>query len=515
MTVDLGTLAGRPVIVGAGLAGLVTALELAPTPCVLVTGGALGVDCASDWAQGGLAAAVGPDDSIAAHVADSLAAGAGLCDAEVTRSIVDAGPSVVDFLRELGARFDTSRHGTLDLGLEGAHSRRRIVHAAGDGSGHEITRAAVEAVRSAGHVTVLEHTLARRILTRDGVTGIVLLTTEGAHTLRTGYVVLATGGAGALFTHTTNPSGSWGSGLALGLRAGAAVRDLEMVQFHPTALDVSLDPMPLVSEAVRGEGAHLVDDRGERVLADDLAPRDVVSRAVWARLDAGRRVFLDTPSAFGDSFARHFPTITAKCAAVGLDPAVDPLPVRPAAHYHMGGLLTDARGRTTVHGLWAVGEVASTGLHGANRLASNSLLEAVAVGREVARDVRALAPTTPALALVGSRQPHSGGAFGEPLPVWPGRPTQQDRLTLERRCGVLRDEARLDEAIDLLRPGAQARDARLVALLVAWSAYGRTESRGGHHRTDHPRCGAGGHTVFTLDEALAAIDDRHSRMRSA
>ena len=532
---DLRGLAHRPVIVGAGLAGLVTALELAPTPCVLVTGGALGVDCASDWAQGGLAAAVGPDDNAGLHLSDTLAAGAGLCDPEASRRIVDDGPDVVAFLQGLGARFDTRPDASLALGLEGAHSRHRIVHARGDGSGHEITRAAVAAVRAAAHVTVLEHTLARRILVRDGrVAGLVVQATHGTDTrtttLRTGSVVLATGGAGALYAHTTNPRGSWGSGLALGLRAGAAARDLEMVQFHPSALDVGTDPMPLVSEAVRGEGAHLVDERGTRLLADDLAPRDVVSRGVWAALEEGRGVFLNTPTALGASFARRFPTIAAACAQAGLDPSTQPLPVRPAAHYHMGGLVTDESGRTSVPGLWAVGEVASTGLHGANRLASNSLLEAVAVGRRVGRDVGS--EGSPSLSLVratGDGVDRATGPSGAPRPsaheglppsdpdptAWVCGPTAEDRAVLERCVGVLRDEARLAEAITALRPGAEDHDARLVALLIAWSAYRRTESRGGHHRTDHPRPGRGGHTVLTLDQALAEIDGRHATSRSA
>ena len=535
---ELRELGGRPVIIGAGLAGMIAALDLAPTPCVLVTGGEVGIDCASDWAQGGLAAAVGPDDDVERHVADTLAAGAGLCDEDAVRRIVAAAPAVVEHLVALGARFDRHPDGTLRLGLEGAHSRNRIVHADGDGSGHEITRAVVEAVRRANHITVLERTFARRVLTAAvpepfsqpaPVVGIELATAYGPLALPTPAVVLATGGAGALFAHTTNPRGSWGSGLALGLRAGAAVRDLEMVQFHPTALDVGLDPMPLVSEAVRGEGAHLVDDLGRRVIEDDLAARDVVSRAVWARLEKGRRVFLDTPTALGAAFHEEFPTITAKCAAAGLDPAVDLLPIRPAAHYHMGGLLVDARNRTTVPGLWAIGEVASTGLQGANRLASNSLLEAVVTGREAAADVRRTTASAHAARRPGTADAHTPlprPATAHNLPVWrrdtneagperPSGPTAADRATLERACGVLRDEQRLLAAVRELRPEAEDHDPRLIALLMAWSAYRRAESRGGHFRTDHPRAGAPDHIVLTLAEALAEIDGRTQTTRSA
>ncbi|MCA0437495.1 MAG: L-aspartate oxidase [Austwickia sp.] len=520
----LATLAGRPVVVGAGLAGMVAALDLAPIPCVLVTGGALGVDCASDWAQGGLAAAVGPDDDVDMHVADTLAAGAGLCDEDAVRRIVAAAPAVVEHLVALGARFDRYDDGTLRLGLEGAHSRHRIVHADGDGSGHEITRAVADAVRAADHVTVLEHTVARRLRTADDAPGapivaIELATAAGTTILPTDAVILATGGAGALFAHTTNPRGSWGSGLALGLRAGATARDLEMVQFHPTALAVGGElgaPMPLVSEAVRGEGAHLVDDLGRRVIDDDLAPRDVVSRAVWARLDAGRRVYLDTPRALGTAFHAEFPTITAKCAAAGLDPATDLLPVRPAAHYHMGGLVVDADARTTVPGLWAVGEVASTGLHGANRLASNSLLEAVVTGRAAAAQVRGMAvPATASTTAHDQAVWHHGAkraghdrsrAQATPAATAGQAPRPADRALLDRTCGVLRDEVRLTEAVRTLRPGAQDDNPRLLALLVAWSALLRTESRGGHTRTDHPRAAAPRHQDLTLVDALAQID---------
>lgn len=544
-------LSGRPVIVGAGLAGLMTALELAPTPCVLVTGGRLGVECASDWAQGGLAAAVGPDDDPELHALDTIGAGAGLCDPAVVRRITAAGPDAVRRLLALGARLDT-QDGSLRLGLEGAHSRRRIVHSDGDGTGHELTRAAVEAVRRTPSITVLEDTFAVALVTgtsrptkdhdrpdgteNDPITGIVVVgrtddstcpSTSAPLTLETHQVVLATGGLGALFSHTTNPRGSRGSGLALGLRAGAQVRDLEMVQFHPTALDVGLDPMPLVSEAVRGEGAHLVNDLGERVLADDLSPRDVVSRAVWSQLTAGRDVYLDARNAIGEQFPHHFPTVTAACRAAGIDPVTDLIPIRPAAHYHMGGLTVDGECRTTVPGLWAVGEVSSTGLHGANRLASNSLLEAVvcagwaaaSVDRSVRQRVRQDGQH-PAVTLTSARPLEAATATTAAVPQtsragWSEETRSSTRRTLSFAAGVLRDRGTLTRGLRELRDGAGRDDARLVSLLICYAARLRAESRGGHTRTDYPAQGQPVHITFTLDQALADIDGRAHAERSA
>ncbi len=531
--------AGRPVVVGSGLAGLLTALELAPLRPVLVTAGDLGIDCASDWAQGGLAAAVGPDDDVGLHAADTLAAGAGLCDPAAVRAITAAGPQAVQRLLSLGARLDRNVDGTLSLGLEGAHSRHRIVHAAGDGSGHELTRVAVEAVLAEPAVTVLTHARVLRLRTgadrsRRGVHGVILATADGLREIVTPHVVLATGGAGSLFRFTTNPQGARGAGLALGLRAGAAVRDLEFVQFHPTALDVDLDPMPLVSEAVRGHGARLIDETGAFLVEDDLAARDVVSQAVWAALERGQRVFLDTPSSLGAAMAREFPTVTAAARDAGIDPTTQPLPIRPAAHYHMGGLLVDLRGRTTVPGLWAVGEVASTGLHGANRLASNSLLEAVVCSRWVGRDVAAYGdssrPAAPWAEPGGVLDGVAAGGDatrddltdrtdgdhprdGERL-LAAARPDPRVRALLTETAGVLRDHRGLARALAELRDDPTETDMRLVGLVLVWSALHRAESRGGHTRTDHPGLGPARHTVTTLPAVLADLrdaTDQHER----
>ena len=322
---------GCPIIVGSGIAGLMTALMLAPMPVLLLSAGALGTNSSSDLAQGGLAASLGVDDSPALHLADTLAAGDGHCDADTARSITEAAPTVVEKLAELGVQFDRTSEGALCLGLEAAHSRRRIVHAGGDATGRELMRTLVAAVQRTSTITVLEGFEARRLLVEDNaVTGLIAVGPSGATTFPTTRMVLATGGIGGLFADTTNPHHSIGQGIALAARAGAVLADLEFVQFHPTALAGSARPMPLISEAVRGEGAVLIDEHGRRILVGtpgaDLAPRDVVARSVSRQLAAGHRIFLDARQCLGSRFAERFPAITAICRQAGIDPVSEPIP---------------------------------------------------------------------------------------------------------------------------------------------------------------------------------------------
>ncbi|MFA7432620.1 MAG: L-aspartate oxidase [Gemmobacter sp.] len=485
---------GAVVVVGGGLAGLACALHLAPAPVVLLTAAPLGAEAASALAQGGMAAAVGADDSTDLHLADTLAAGDGLCDPEIAALVVREAPEAVAALMSRGVRFDCGPDGRPLLGLEAAHCRRRILHMGGDATGAGIVRALVAAVRAAPSITVHEGVTALRLATHDGaVAGVLARAASGPVLFPASRVVIATGGIGGLYGATTNPPGAFGQGLALAARAGAALSDMEFVQFHPTALDLpGAAPLPLISEAVRGEGATLIDETGARFI-DELAPRDVVARAVARQLAAGHRVFLDARTRPGAGFAARFPGIAAICRDAGLDPARDPIPVCPAAHYHMGGIAVDAEGRASLPGLWACGEAASTGLHGANRLASNSLTEAAVFGRIVAESL-------------------GGYAAPAPCPAVPALPAMPDPATVRplvsRALGVTRDGPALREAIARLLPmamgdGPQA-DPAAVALIAAVAAHDREESRGGHYRADFPaRAAVARRSRLTLPEAVA------------
>ncbi|WP_027170085.1 L-aspartate oxidase [Mesorhizobium sp. WSM3224] len=513
MSSDVHDIGGVPVIIGAGVAGLMTALHLAPQPVVLLSRTPLGTEASTTLAQGGVAASLGADDSPELHLADTLAAGDGLCDEAIARRVVEALPSAIDSLVRLGAPFDRTLDGALRLGLEAAHSRPRIVHAAGDATGRELLHVLVAAVRRTRSITIMEGMDALRlIVAAGGLVGVVAARQNGVVALPTRRVVLATGGIGGLFCDTTNPLASFGHGLALAACAGAELADLEFVQFHPTALDTARRPMPLVSEAVRGEGAVLVDKQGRRFLAGvpggELASRDVVARAVCAQLETGNRVFLDARQCLGPKFSKRFPVIEAACRQAGIDPAVEPIPVRPAAHYHMGGVAVDAEGHSSVTGLWACGEVACTGLHGANRLASNSLAEAVATAVWVAESVAGTCagwqwPRLPAI-----------------VPMRPD-PSSVRRIASDA-LGIIRNGKALRQAVTTLLPLAvgatAAADPALVAMLIAIAALRREESRGSHYRSDFPRrqaaAAASRLTLCTAFESAVAVSWRASERSS-
>ncbi|WP_274424988.1 L-aspartate oxidase [Chelativorans sp. YIM 93263] len=495
-------LAGQPVIIGGGIAGLLTALHLSPDPVVLLTRAPLGAVSSSELAQGGLAASIADDDSPALHMADTMTAGAGLCDPQIVRQVTEAAPDAIATLERFGVCFDRGSDGTLSLGLEAAHSRKRIVHASGDGTGREIMRALAEAVRKTPSITVFEHVEARRLLLADGIVcGVLAQSGNGPITFPTNRVVMATGGIGGLFEDTTNPIGCWGQGLLMAARAGAALVDLEFIQFHPTALDGAGRPMRLVSEAVRGEGAVLIDETGRRFLGDtpgaELAPRDVVTRGVAAHMRKGHRVFLDARKAIGSGFPERFPAINGFCHEAGIDPVCEPIPIRPAEHYHMGGIAVDGQGRSTVAGLWACGETASTGLHGANRLASNSLIEAAVFARKIAESV----VDTPA------------GTVRRPPPIDVPLPPDLAaiRPIVSQSLGVVRSGEGLCYGIETLLPLAEEEsadaDPAALALLIAVAALRRTESRGAHHRLDYPEKRA------TTSRALLTLRDAMEEAR--
>ncbi len=481
MTAVFDRFAGRVAVVGSGIAGLVTALTLAPQPVVLVTRAGLGAESSSGWAQGGIAAALGPDDSTDLHLVDTLAAGDGLCDEASARAILSDTASAVAALERFGVRFDRLADGALQFGLEAAHSRKRIIHADGDGTGAAIVRALTSAVQACPSITVLEGVEVRRLLTTEGaVSGLLCAGTDGAFTLPATRVVLATGGLGGLYDASTNPAGNFGQGVMLAARAGAELRDMEFVQFHPTALATPRRPLALVSEAVRGEGAILLNEKSERFMTDtpgaELAPRDVVARAIGREIARGGKVYLDARQALGSRFEKRFPLIHALCAEAGIDPARHLIPVRPAAHYHMGGVATDTAGRTSIEGLWVVGEAACTGLHGANRLASNSLLEGTVMGLRAAQ------------AISGMAAPNAR-AVPEVAPG-PAPDLRLVRDIASRDLSVVRDQAGIDRAIAKLLPLATgagpSADPALVALSIAVFARLREESRGAHARSDFP-----------------------------
>jgi L-aspartate oxidase len=603
-------------IVGTGAAGLAAALGCAGRQVTVLTKTRLGEGGSSAWAQGGVAAALGADDSPALHAADTLAVAGGLGDARRVELLTTEGPVRMAELVRLGAAFDradgapdTDRGPAADraagtgratgtpfaLGREAAHSRRRILHAGGDATGRELVRALTEAVRRAPNVRVEEECFAVDLVVepaaRQGgsrVAGLLALDRDGRRVLHlAGATVLATGGSGQLYLHTTNPPEVTADGLAMAARAGARLADLEFVQFHPTALAVDDGGrLPLLTEALRGEGAVLVDGAGRRFMLEEhplaeLAPRDVVARAIHRRLAAGDSVFLDARGAIGDRFPERFPTVFAAAREAGLDPRSEPLPVVPAAHYHMGGVVTDERGRTSLPGLWACGETAATGVHGANRLASNSLLEALVFGARVAGDLArrlAAVPRAEEADLARLRLAGAGGAVpaprhearaagtarreGETGPVvgggeaaagdglrrqeedvaaeelaatpslrWQGgagegaedglRELARRAATLRRRLrermwadvGLVRDAAGLVRAADelrrlegevaellaeaerdagaaaaggLLRELLETRNMITAGALITAAAELRRESRGAHHRLDHP-----------------------------
>jgi L-aspartate oxidase len=485
-----------PVIVGTGIAGLWTAWRLASDghPVVLLTKETL-ADSASAWAQGGIAVALGPGDSPGQHAADTLAASDGLADPEAVRILTSEGPDRIYELLELGAVFDRGPDGKLGLGLEAAHTQPRIIHSGGDQTGAALIGCLAQVVRCLPQVQLLEHTEVTALLTHEGrVVGVSILPRDGvSSSLAASAVVLATGGVGQLYAVTTNPKVATADGWALAYQVGAQLRDIEFLQFHPTALKLpGINPAPLISEAVRGAGAVLLDKDGRRFALDsdargELAPRDVLARAV-AVADANGGAWLDARAV--QDFATRFPGITAVLVRHGLDAASDVLPVAPALHYAMGGIQTDLEGRTSKPGLWAVGEVARTGVHGANRLASNSLLEGLVfadrAGRSLADAVHESipAPVTPP----SSGESDSGTDAGCESIREEMRTIMTADVGLQRsESSLVHAERELERLTQVTPPSAwRTRNQLLVAGLITRAARRRRESRGGHRRTDYP-----------------------------
>jgi L-aspartate oxidase len=486
------------VIVGGGLAGLFCALKLAPRPVTILAAAPIGSGASSAWAQAGIAAAVSPGDTIEKHLADTMAAGAGIVDEKVARLMVSEAADRVHDLLEYGVPFDRDLQGRLQTSREAAHSESRVVRVSGDMAGRAIMEALAAAVKASPSIRLLEGHVAEELIV-DGirVTGMIARPEQGRSASRIQFparaVVMATGGIGHIYETTTNPSEARGGGCGMAARAGAVIADPEFVQFHPTAIDVGKDPAPLATEALRGDGCILVNDAGERFMleidpAGELAPRDIVARGIFREVAAGRGAWLDCREAVGSKFADHFPTVYGYCRDAGIDPATELIPVVPAAHYHMGGILTDAEGRSTLDGLWACGEVTSTGAHGANRLASNSLLEAVVFAARIADDIAGMLPRA-RTSVFTARHGEEEGA----VDLQGDSPDMKKlRSVMSAHMGVIRDGEGMKKALRaIVKLEAENKSARFAnvlttAKLMTVAAIRREESRGGHFRDDFP-----------------------------
>ena len=472
-------------VIGAGVAGLRAAIELSGSGKVLVVAKDSLRESASEYAQGGIAVALSDDDEIWLHEQDTLSAGDGLCNVEAVRTLVAEAPEAIEELIQWGAEFDR-KDGELQFGREGAHSRNRILHAHGDSTGREIARALYHHAAKIENITFRSFAAVTDLMMDNGCVTGAMAFTDGPVAIAARATLLATGGLGRVFLETTNPDVATGDGVAMAWRAGALISDIEFVQFHPTALHVDGAPRFLLSEALRGDGAYLRNAAGER-FTNELNSRDQVSRAIVAEIEktGTKHVFLDMTHWKPGFAAEHFPRIFETCMAYGLDMATTPIPVHPAAHYAMGGVETDLDGSTNLPGLYAAGEVASTGVHGANRLASNSLLEGLVYGARAGR----------AMAAEAGPMPTAGHVPG--VVTFPELSESAVRGIAWRYCGLVRDAAGLETAIaklqvasharpDAVRDAYELRNIHSVAGLIAVAALARCESRGGHYRSDFP-----------------------------
>lgn len=482
------------VVVGGGAAGLAASLAAAPYRNVLLlTKGEIeDQNSSSSLAQGGIAASIGENDSPLLHAMDTLRAGCGISERNKVSILTSTAPKVIERLLSIGARFDGTKEGRILLGREAAHSRRRIVHANGDATGREIMRVLGSAVKGSSRIAVVGNVrLLEFLVSENGILEGVVIEREGKIVnIEASGCILATGGIGNLYRYTTNPSFANGEGVAVAGMAGARLDSLEFVQFHPTALNVSASPLPLLTEAIRGEGGEIVDDSGERFLFSthkdgELAPRDVISREIYRKQSEGARVWLDVRHSIGKSFKEKFPGAYSICMQHGIDPLKNLIPITPAAHYHMGGITTDEWGKTSISNLWACGETASSGIHGANRLASNSLLEAIVFGERAGKDA--------AGASALKRRAGSAHSFLDANPrTIPLAEETQIRSLMWNKVGILRNEKDLTSAHDELREkylNAQSTEEKhryFVGALISLLALKREESRGSHYREDFP-----------------------------
>ncbi|UZD91759.1 L-aspartate oxidase [Cognatishimia activa] len=506
----------RIVIVGAGMGALYAALKLAPRPVVVISPEPLGKGASSAWAQGGVAAAMDESDSPENHADDTLNAGAGTVDADVANLVTQEAREHILDLTKLGTPFDRTEDGKYVLSREAAHSFARVVRVKGDQAGAEIMAALIDQARQTPSIQVLEGTMAVELDVTDGaVTGVAIQESDESRSepimLRGSAYLLAGGGSGGLYAITTNPPRIRGQVIGMAARAGAKIADAEFVQFHPTAMDVGEDPAPLATEALRGEGAVLINKDGERFMQSvhpdaELAPRDVVARAIFAQHQAGKRPMLDTREALGEEIKTNFPSVAEYCDRNGIDPAKETIPVAPAAHYHMGGIATDKEGRASLENLWVCGEASSTGLHGANRLASNGLLEALVYARICADGIAAKTNLHDApevdLTFDGTGFPPDAQGIAAL------RQTMTDKVGVVRNADGLKQALFNIASLEARDPSPSFQNMCATATLIAATALLREESRGAHERSDFPETlpGQATRSMMTFAEARALRD---------
>ena len=478
------------VIIGAGLAGLFTALKLAPLNVILITSKKLGSGTSSQWAQAGIAAAVGKFDSVTSHLNDTVQVGGGIVDEKIAELVIRNGPERVNDLISLGVPFDVDENKNLILRKEAAHEHNRIVSVRGDMTGKKIMEVLTKLVENSSHIEVFEGQNAVELhQENNAVFGVTIQNMSKQTYIDSNCIMLATGGIGQLYKVTTNSKEALGDGVGMAARCGAKLSDMEFVQFHPTAFDIGIDPAPLATEALRGEGAKIINSKYENFMRDahpeaELAPRDIVARAIFSEQKKGGQVYLDCRGDLGVRMIHDFPTVYELCKKNDINPENDPIPISPAAHYHMGGIGVDEYGRTNIEGLYACGENACSGIHGANRLASNSLLEAIAFADIISKDIK------DQINRYESKKKNPKIVKVKPL-------DQQDLLrlreTMTKYVGVERDQVGLERAFDIvhniyLKYQEQGYDnnSLITSLLIIKSAINRTEQRGSHYRTDHP-----------------------------
>ncbi|MDC3272487.1 L-aspartate oxidase [Hyphomicrobiales bacterium] len=482
------------IIIGAGLAGLFTALKLAPLNVKVISSKSLGSGTSSQWAQAGIAAAVGQNDSANLHKHDTISVGAGIVDEYAAGIMVEAGPNRINDLINLGVPFDKGSNNKLLLKKEAAHGINRIVSVNGDMTGKAIMKTLSETVKKSNHIDVIENFNAVELLKdQDGIFGVVIqsnLDNKKEQRLYSRNIIIATGGIGQLYEVTTNAIEAKGDGIAIAARIGADLSDLEFVQFHPTAFNIGIDPAPLATEALRGDGAKIINENEERFLLRshpeaELAPRDIVARAIYNEIKSGHKVFLDCRGVLGKGMKETFPTVYNFCKKNNIDPEKKPIPIAPAAHYHMGGITTDANGKTNIAGLWACGETASTGVHGANRLASNSLLEAIVFASIIAKNIKSLPNKNLIIKNNKFSQSNVVEINSKDLKIL--------KSIMTNKVGVERNGKELNEAfndVSILNQKYkkinQINNTIITSLLIIKSAINRKEHRGSHYRSDFP-----------------------------